>query len=82
MRYATANTTGNVSYSALVEGCQHSRLKAALAGGLAPAPRNNYRVAPVATASTVTEATKAYLWVTGMSIASLLGIVISGTITA
>jgi hypothetical protein len=78
-----ATTTGNISYSALVEGCQHSRLKAALSGGLAPAPRAPLAApAPRACAPSIGEATRAYFWVAGMSVASLLGIVVSGTITA
>lgn len=78
MRYALANNTGNHCYSNLLDSCQHSRLKAALSG---QAPRARVATAP-APAFTVNAATKAYLWVAGMSVVSLLGILVTGTITA
>ena len=81
MRYATANNTGTHCYSDLLDSCRHSRLKAALAGGLPAAPRA-YHAASTSPAFHINEATKAYLWVAGMSVVSLLSIVVSGTINA
>jgi len=83
MRNASANNTGNACYSELLDNCQHSRLRAALGGNLAPATttRRPHACGAKAT-SLVSDGTKAYLWVAGMSVASLLSIVVSGTITA
>jgi hypothetical protein len=83
MRNASANNTGNACYSELIDNCQHSRLKAALGGHLAPATTTRRpQACGVQATSLVSDGTKAYLWVAGMSVASLLSIVVSGTITA
>jgi hypothetical protein len=84
MRYATANTTGKVSYSDLLDSCQHSRLRAALSAHLAPTSRPNGQrpLIPVQPPLTVSDATKAYLWVTAMSVASLFGVIVTGTVNA
>lgn len=81
MRYALANNTGNHCYSDLLDSCQHSRLKAALSVP-SPVARRAARAVSPKPAFTVNAATKAYLWVAGMSVVSLLSIVVSGTINA
>ena len=83
MRNAAARTTETVCYSTLVDGCKHSRLREALGAGLPPASARTTRAysAPVAyNDGSVTAATKAYFLVAGMSVASLLGIVVAGAI--
>lgn len=87
MRHATANNTGNATYSQLLDSCQHSRLKAALASHLPQATaRQRYVAVPTAApayeAVEVSDAARAYLWVACMSVVSLLSVVVTGTITA
>ena len=79
MRTAAATTTGTALYSNVVDSCQHSRLRAALGGSSAPIAGRSSVAAP---AVPVSEATKAYFWVAGMSVVSLLSIVVTGTFTA
>lgn len=79
MRYATANNLGNTSYSDLLDSCKHSRLRAALASHQ-PVQRACGKAA--STPVVDVDATKAYLWVAYMSLASLLSVVVTGTLTA
>lgn len=73
----TAATTGTASYTSLVDSCQHSRLRAALGGSPSSA-----RPAVATPSVLVSEASRAYFWVAGMSVVSLLSILVTGTITA
>jgi hypothetical protein len=82
MRYATATNTGKNCYGNLLDSCQHSRLKAALTGPLAYAPQARRPLLPAHPPVVASDATKAYLWVACMSVASLLSVVVSGTINA
>lgn len=79
MRTAAATTTGTALYSNVVDSCQHSRLRAALGGSAAPVAR---RTDIAASATPAGEATKAYFWVVGMCVLSLLSIIVTGTFTA
>jgi hypothetical protein len=80
MRNAAANLNGTACYTTLLSDCKHSRLREALAVGLAPAPRQvNTAVQSAENAQGVSPATTAYAWVAGMSLVSLLSVVVSGT---
>ncbi len=80
MRTAAATTTGTHLYSDLLEGCKHSRLKAALSGHLPAPTRPSYVATPAPVAAS--DASKAYFWVLCMSVLSLLSVVVTGTIAA
>ena len=78
MRYAATANTRSTTDLELVNNCRHDRLRAALYGS-APAPavrQVSYEVvtSPEPTSST----TKAYFLVVGMSMVSLLGLVVVG----
>lgn len=79
MRSAVATNASHL-YSDLLEGCKHSRLKAALSGHI-PAPARSHHAQVPVSAST-SDASKAYFWVLCMSVLSLLSVVVTGTLSA
>lgn len=90
MRHAATKNTGN-AYVELVDSCKHSRLKAALSSHLPQAPARVQLAAPMPAPAAaeeevlpyvMSEATGSYLWVAGMSVVSLLSVVVTSAITA